>query len=124
MGTWGAGNFDSDDAREYLDSVMKQMVSLIENYLGTKPTQECDFDALEGKLLPSVDILITLSKHYQEPLNVELKTVQQWRKRILVIYDETIDTLDPKDDFKIDKRRTVEDTFQELEELAREWDSI
>jgi hypothetical protein len=103
---------------------MNQMVSVIETYVGTKSIQECDFDALERRILPSIDVLITLSKRYQEPLSVELETVREWRKCVLDIYDATIDTVATKEDFKIERRRVVEDTFQGLETLVREWDSI
>ena len=122
MGTWGAGNFDSDAAAEYLDELLRQMISIIESYAGSEPEQPCDFEDLEEKLMPSVDIMTTLIQHYRHASAVELPQIQAWRRNVLAIYDQTIDDVGPKERFKTQRRIVIQNTFDKLEVLVHEQD--
>lgn len=131
MVTWGAGNLDSDDAGEYLDSLMKQLVKTIEACLGGKyvmyPSDDDD-DILgacgESMLMPSVDILALLCENYAVPLPVTEVVVQGWKDQYLRIFDRHINRYGIKPDFKVRRRRVIETTFDRLLGLAHDWDLI
>ncbi|MEO8606907.1 MAG: DUF4259 domain-containing protein [Chloroflexota bacterium] len=131
MVTWGTGNFDSDGAGDYLDSLMKQLIKTIEACLGGKyvmyPSDDDD-DILgacgEDMLMPSVDILALLCEHFAMPLPVTELIIRQWKEQYLRSYDRHIDHYVTKPDFKIRRRRVIEATFDRLLGLAHDWDLV
>jgi hypothetical protein len=123
VGTWGPGNFDSDGACEYRDTLFRQLIAVIERDTESESSQKCDFDELEENLIPSVDILIALTQYYQTSPLVELDKVQAWRRSVLDIYDRTIDDVGPKEKFKIEKRIVIQSTFDKLEVLINQQDA-
>lgn len=70
-------------------------------------------------IMSSVDILIALCKTYEETPFVEVRTVQQWKETYLHHYDAMIDSYGPKSDYRVQRRRVIEDTFDQLIALAR-----
>jgi hypothetical protein len=131
MVTWGAGNFDSDGAGEYLDSLMKQMVKTIEACLSGKYIMhpgDDDDDILgvcgEPMMMPSVDILALLCEHYAMPLPVTEAVVKEWKAQYLRIFDRHINRYELKPGFKVRRRRMIESTFDRLIGLAHDWDLV
>ena len=60
MGTWGPGNFDSDDAVDYLSEVIRGFVDTVEQ-LFAQGRSSLD-DQGEGRLMPTVEMTITQIK--------------------------------------------------------------
>ena len=119
MGTWGEGNFDSDGALDYLGELTESLVGTVEEVFADKDRLSLDEDA-EGVIMPVVAILSMLCKNCNAAPPKE-KTVLKWHKKYLQVYDRQIDGLliDPKSPYKKARRKVIDNTFKELEKLAR-----
>src|SRR5688572_29084486 len=81
MGTWGMGVFDSDNSREFLDSLVEELVAKICKLLPLAMS----YDFLlygEQAIIPAIDILLTLSSHYRIWLRIESSEAKSWKKPI------------------------------------------
>lgn len=119
MGTWGTGNFDSDESSEYVDTIAAQLVTTINDCIADPARMALDADG-EAVLMPSVDILALLFEHcHATPPSAN--DVREWRRRYLQVFDEQIDelVLDPNSGYKEERRRIIEDTFRRLEVHAQ-----
>ena len=70
--------------------------------------------------MPSMDILTILSKHYGSPVHINKATVRRWKQFYLKLYDDTVDDLGAKSDYKHDRRIVIESTFENLEAVCFE----
>jgi hypothetical protein len=113
MGTWGAENFQNDDAREYLNSVIEYHIDTIKNCL--ESAEQNLLNCGESKLMPSADILLLLCEFYSASLPVSEVTVREWKERYLRIFAERIDGYKPDPDYKLKRLKVIEDTFDLLE---------
>ena len=91
MSRWDEGNFDTDLAPEILLSIVFQLVDRVEKCL-----ENDNRDRLfcgETEVMPSMDILLTLSKTYPEILLPELRNlpITDWKKQYLDIFEKQID---------------------------------
>lgn len=118
MGTWAAGNFDSDRALDYVGEIIDQLTSTVASCL-----EEGDADLDEGgesELMPSVAIIKVLSEHCgAAPPKSDV--IESWRRQYLAIYDEQIDDLEPDPEYKVERRATIDTTFTQLVALAKEF---
>lgn len=118
MGTWAAGNFDSDGALDYVGEIIDQLTNTIASCLeeGNAGLDEGG----ESELMPSVAIIKVLSEHCgAAPPKPDV--IQSWRNQYLAIYDEQIDGLDPDPAYKVERRATIDTTFRELVALSEEF---
>ncbi|BDI28223.1 hypothetical protein CCAX7_002740 [Capsulimonas corticalis] len=122
MGTWGAGNFDSDGALDYISGVVDDLEGKIEDILTDEDRSALDEEG-EGVLVPSVAILSALHETVQAP-TPEPAVVARWRAQYLAIYDGQIDDLDPDDGYKDERRQVIQSTFDKLETQAQAFWSI
>ncbi|MEO7720119.1 MAG: DUF4259 domain-containing protein [Capsulimonas sp.] len=122
MGTWGAGNFDSDSALDYISSVVDDLEGKIEDLLTDEERSALDEEG-EGVLVPSVAILSALHETVQAP-TPEPANVARWRTQYLAIYDAQIDGLEPDAEYKVERRQVIQDTFDKLEAQAQAFWSI
>lgn len=118
MGTWGPGNFDSDYALDFLSTEVRRHVTTIDGIMADAEAFQLDEDA-ESVLMPTVAILVLLCKHCHALLPRAVN-VQDWQTRYLAMYDRDIDGLEPKPDFKAQRRAVIIDTFERLQVLNHE----
>jgi hypothetical protein len=116
MGTWAEGNFDNDGAMDFLDDLLGQMVATVEDVLGDKSRVQLDEEG-EAELMPRVELIALLCERYNAT-PPQPTVIARWRKKYLKVFDEQINDLSPKDDFKKQRRKTIERTFHWLESLA------
>ena len=75
----------------------------------------------EAKLMPAVDITITIWEKYGVGVGeLEVEEVIEWRNQYLKIFDLVIDQYTPKQDYKLERRNVIVQTFNRLEELVKE----
>ncbi len=118
MGTWNAGNFDNDAALDYVGDLIDQLTDAI-NSCFEEGNADLD-EGGEGELMPSVFIIHLLSEHCgAAPPKPDV--IASWRDRYVAIYDRQIDELDPDPDYKVDRRKTIADTFATLAAHAAEF---
>jgi hypothetical protein len=113
---WGVGNFDNDAAVDYLSMLTMQLTATITAVAADDERLALDEDG-ETMLMPSVEVLALLCERYNaEP--PKPAAVQQWREKYLAVYDRQIDTLNPSAEFRVGRRRAIEQTFRWLAGLA------
>jgi hypothetical protein len=117
MGTWGAGNFDSDYALDFLDSEVQRQLDTIERIFADDELFQLDEDA-EAVLLPSVFILCLLCEHCHAHLPAS-HDVAQWKACYLAMYDRQITAMEAAPGFQDERRFVIAATFDRLAELAR-----
>jgi hypothetical protein len=121
MGTFAEHNFGNDGAMDYLAMLTAKLVAAITEIMADPERLELDEDG-ESMLMPSVDVLALLCERY-DAMPPKPKTVRQWTQKYLDVYDRGIDALHPKGDFKVARRKVIENTFRWLEGLAESyWD--
>jgi hypothetical protein len=124
MGSWGSGNFDSDSACDYLDSIKFQLIQKIEE--GFTSLEDADFaDDYEHEIMASVDILSLLTEqYYGHNPHVEAQVVQTWKSQFLSIYDQNSEDDEVTLEYQRERRKVIEDTFNKLEEQARKSEEV
>lgn len=122
MGTWGPGNFENDAALDFIDEEIDRHVRAIETILADSQRFRLDEDA-EGELMPRVAILALLCEHSAGVLDSapgNAPDVGAWKARYLEMYDDNIDYLEPRGDFKLQRRAVIANTFDKLIRLHQE----
>jgi hypothetical protein len=122
MRTWGEGNFDNDIAAAYLDDLIKELGFTIRRYIDDP--EFVHFNLIsdgEGKVMPSLDILVLLCQHYEVDPGISGLEVEEWKTAYLEDYDLIIDSPTPAYD-KRERRMVIEATFERLAELARKYE--
>jgi hypothetical protein len=112
MGTWGAGNFESDSALDYINEQIDRYLGVIEAIFDDPGRFRLDEDA-EGMLIPSVALLSLLCQHCHGALPRRIDVVA-WKARYLDMYDAQIDGLEPAEDYKRQRRDEIAATFDTL----------
>lgn len=113
MGTWGADNFESDAALDFVGDEIDRYVDVIEAIFDDEQRFRLD-EAAEGMLMPCVVLLLLLCEHCEAVLPEELD-IAAWKARYLEMYDDQIDGLEPQGDFKQQRRAVIEATFDKLQ---------
>lgn len=115
VGTWAEGNFSNDGSLDYVGDLINQLTNTV---IGCFNDENADLDELgESQLMPSVAIIGILSERCGAA-PPKPKVIEAWRSKYLAIYDDQIDRLDPKPDYKVKRRKVIDDTFMELIERA------
>ena len=121
MGTWGLGNFENDSAMDFIDEEIDRHVAAIEAIFADGDRFRLDEDA-EGELMPRVAILSFLCRDCGGVFNTapgHMADVGAWKARYLQMYDDQIDGMEPRGDFKAQRRAVIADTFDRLIKLQK-----
>ncbi len=130
MGTWGPGNFENDESRDYLYELIGQLIERIETCLSSlaHPSERDAFtgslDCGEELLMPNIDIICLLCEHYRTSPGIELEQVIRWRDQYLAAYDEHIDAYGAKPEYKRKRRQVIVETFEKLQGIVTLWSSV
>lgn len=123
MGTWGPGNLDSDNAMEFLDLTLLDLVRTVRTCIASERLKTADwfFERFgETQLMPAIDVLLTLVEHYKADPSLDIEEVKGWKMTYLNIFDQVIDQFTPKTEYKAKRRQIIVDTFERLENLVQE----
>ena len=114
MTAWGPGNFEKDEALDFIQEEMDRHVAAIEAIFADSQRFQLDNTGdAEGELLPRVAILALLCEHCGGLLDSAVN-VGAWKARYLEMYDDQIDWLEPMGDYKLQRRAVIADTFDTL----------
>ena len=121
MGTWGAGPFENDNAREYLDSVLEKFFTEIQEEFEEVKSIDPIVFLYHGdhKFIPALDIYTTLLIEYDGYPELELDTFKQWKTVYFDIFDRDDAVNPPK--FKEERRTAVMEVFNRLESYLLDW---
>jgi hypothetical protein len=126
MGCRGPGNFEDDRPRDYLADVIFYFEQVVERVLaGKRPGKITGMkfqpgvsDAGEGCLIPTVAIITALHEALKSDYLPSAQTVDRWKKEYLGKFDLPNADFDWPE-FKADRRRAIEQTFDRLLEHCR-----
>lgn len=119
MGTWGSGNFDGDTAADHLSMLTARLVSEVAEAMSGDPV-EIEPDEYWGVAVPcNLELLHLIARQgYVGAELPEPEVIAGWKTRFLAVWDESIDGLEPVPGFKEQRRAVLEQTFDQLSELA------
>lgn len=119
VGTWGAGNFDSDTAADHLGALADRLVSEVTEAMAGDPV-ELEPDEYWGTSVPcNLELLLLLVR--QGWVGVTLpspEVIRDWREVFLGVWERTIDDLGPDAAYKDERRVVLRETFERLAEAA------
>ena len=130
MGTWGPGNFENDTAADHLLDLCGPLLTEVEEVMEDPSSLAPDEDGAVI-VLANLEIIACLSEHLgrydQSKIGKILypgvlplpEMVANWKKAYLAVWDGHIDELDPKPDYKKQRREVIAETFDRVERLAR-----
>ena len=125
MGTWGPGNFENDDAAEYLIRLCKPLVEQIRSTVAQPQLLQPD-EPDSDIMMANVEILAVLGSSIGKTRNDEIghlifpfplpasEEVVRWKHKYLEVWDGYIDQLGPSVDYKEGRRRVIVDAFDHL----------
>jgi hypothetical protein len=112
MGTWGSGNFDNDAALDYVAGVVGPLVAQLQAVVDNPSLAEADEDG-GTECLVAAELLISLSQYYTDP-TLTPQLVTDCRDVVLSEWENTIDDLDPDQEYKTERRAVMQQTFAQL----------
>jgi hypothetical protein len=115
MGTFGAGNFESDAA---LDLVAKTRAVAESELTAFLDSDDVGVEDLE-RVMAAVAIHLVLDEHCGAGAP-EVDFAIRLRDKALAIFDEEMPELDPDGEFARERRTVIVDTFTRYEAAARE----
>ncbi|GAA3013631.1 hypothetical protein JCM13580A_40270 [Streptomyces drozdowiczii] len=121
MGTWGAGNFDSDTAADHLSGFVERLVAEVGEAMAGDPVG-IEPDEYDGVAVPcNLELLLLLHERGWAGVSLPApEVVRQWRDAYMAVWERTIDGLEPADGFKDERRAVLRGTFDRLAEAAAE----
>jgi len=119
MSVTGPGIFQSDSAYDYLYVLIHNLKDELVSFFS--PRMESgfisdDIDDFDGNIMPCMDILITLSKHYEVTVAINRSDMQHWKKMAVELFDTVADEFYASEEFIKERRSIIENTFNQLEE--------
>ncbi len=116
MGTWNVGNFDNDEALDYVCELMEQLQGRVNQWFANA---EPDIgDGGEGVVVPTVAImhLLTENCNAAPPKHSQ---VTKWAERYLELYEAQIGDLSADEEFRKKRKQAIEATFNRLLETSK-----
>lgn len=127
MGTWGSGNFESDNAGAVLDDVHDYLIGTIVHGLSQDLHEDLgeNGESIEPiYALVAVDILATLEEHLGMVAREGIDTVKKWRAKYLAILEaDTSEIGSSIPNYKERRRKVAEECFDRLEKAIRDNES-
>ena len=119
MGTWSHGNFDNDTALDWLSDITSQLLDEITEAMDSPECLEAD--ELDADVVPcKIELLCTMAENGMSPIWPDVHLLEEWKSTFLRVWDESIDSLEPDEDYKRDRRQTLVNTYDRMIALARD----
>ncbi|WNI24387.1 DUF4259 domain-containing protein [Streptomyces sp. ITFR-16] len=119
MGTWGAGNFDSDTAADHLSALVDRLVAEVTEVMSGDPA-EIEPDEYGGVAVPcNLELLLMLDAAGWVGVTLPpAEVVRQWQESYMAVWERTIDGLGPSDAYRAERRAVLTGTFERLARAA------
>ncbi|MFD9066210.1 DUF4259 domain-containing protein [Kitasatospora purpeofusca] len=121
MGTWGSGNFESDTALDHLSAVVGRLVEEVAEAMAGDPVG-LEPDEYWGVAVPcQLELLHVLARsgHAGGELPAA-EVVEGWKETFMAVWERSIDGLEPKPEYKKQRREVLIRTFDQLAADARQ----
>ncbi|MEV0495276.1 DUF4259 domain-containing protein [Streptomyces atratus] len=119
MGTWGAGNFDSDTAADHLAAPADRLVTEVTEAMSGDPV-EFEPDEYRGVAVPcNLELLLVLARQgWVGAILPSPEMIRTWQEKFLAVRERTIDGLEPKLAYKDERSAILNETFEPLAEAS------
>jgi hypothetical protein len=104
MGAWADGNFDNDSALDFVADIANDVAREMAPPGGVE-----DIDLV----MAAVAVCKTLVEHCHAP-HPDRAKIESLKAEVLSMFDEQIDELEPKPDYKVGRRAAIVATFDEF----------
>mgnify|MGYP000554002380 CR=1 FL=1 len=119
MGTWGSENFENDQALDFLNKFIENILADITDGMVNLEKRQSISYADEYKLIPLFDIYITICIKYDAIPSIDLDTLKGWQAQYLTFFDK--DTTMYPETFKQERREAIVNTFERLKSYILDW---
>ena len=120
MGAWGAGNFQQDNALDFLGREVQQpLVRHVETMLADPASAQAD-DPYSGPIMAAVELLALLTEQVNA-VPPKPDTVTRWRDTFLPAWDRTCLNVYFRAEDAAARREVIATTFERLLALAVKW---
>ncbi len=119
MAAFSDENFGNDGAMDYLAMLTARLLATITEILSNPDRLEPDEDG-ESMFMPSVEVLALLCERYGAA-PPKPATVKQWHVRYIQAFDQGYDRLEGSKEFKVARRKVIENTFRWMESLSESY---
>lgn len=120
MGAWGAGNFEQDNALDFLwREVQHPLVRQVETMLADPASGQAD-DPYSGPIMAAVELLAVLAEQVNA-VPPEPVVVARWRDTFLPAWDRTCLDVYFRAEDAAARREVIVATFERLAALAAKW---
>ena len=113
MGSWGPGLFENDAALDLVGDVLEVAESEIKAFC---TAEDPDVEGFQ-EILAAVAIHLVLCEKC-EATAPELELSQRLREKVLSLYDQQIDELQPNEDYKRARRAVIAEALNRYVEAA------
>jgi hypothetical protein len=118
MGVWGAGNFNSDCAMDFVGGLVDKFVQEVDYASGDPGRMEPD--EYHGDIMPClVAIISSLHELTGTAAIPKPGIVADWKRKYMKVWEEYIDKLQPAPGYKDQRRSVLLETFDRLETQSR-----
>lgn len=114
MGTWAAGPFENDAALDFVGDIIDQLMAAVNGFVEAPQIDESFDPAFAAVALLNVVMELTPARPWSGNGVVDGGPI---RDAMLRCFDEQIDEMDPKPDFKRDQRAALVSTLDEFVRL-------
>jgi len=118
MGTWSHGNFDDDTSADHLSILTSQLVKEVEDAMADPADLEPD--EYWGCAVPcNLELLTLIARQGWVGVAFPAADIAKaWKQTYLRVWDDNIDGLEPKPEYKRLRREVLVKTFDNLIEEA------
>jgi hypothetical protein len=116
MGAWGCGNFENDNASDYMVEVQERLFADVREVLDGAGISDELTSTVDAVIMPIAELLCVIGEHIA-PVYLDRSEFEQWRHAVLTAYDRHIDEYNPTIDYKTDRRAVIVQTFARLDKL-------
>ena len=122
MGTWDSGNFDNDTAADHLYDIIDGLIKDIREAM--ESPVELEADEYWGNAVPcNVELLTLIGKQHYAGFHLpNSEEIVKWKETFMNAWLGSIDGLEPKEDYKNERIKILNETFDGLIELSKEYE--
>ena len=114
MGTWGHGNFDDDTSAQHLWALTDRLVKEVSTAMADP--EKITPEEYWGCAIPSnIEVLNVVARQkWHGTALPSVAVAEQWKRDYLAVWDEWMDRLEARPEYKTKRREVLMRTFDEL----------
>ena len=119
MGTWGSNNFDNDTAGDFFLLFIERMVNEIR--VTMRMDSQLNAGSYWSDVIPCmIEMVTVLVEQNYHCLALDAEELKRWKRIYMERWEDTIDDTQPQTEYRIERERILNETFDRLIALAGE----